>query len=179
MQCHLVRKTIKKCKEAVVQQDSEEEEEEEDYSEEQYPSADDKYKHLEERLSAMEIPKVPGLDFEELGFVSGIVIPPKFKATEFAKYDVVSCPKMHLRSYVSKIQPHTTDKDLWVHFFQDSLSGTQLDCFYQLERANVHNWGDLVAAFYKQYQYNADLTPTRVQLQSMTTGSNEGFKEYA
>ena len=30
-----------------------EEEEEDDYSEEQYPSADDKYKHLEERLSAM------------------------------------------------------------------------------------------------------------------------------
>ena len=46
-----------KGKKAVVQPDSEEEEEEEDYSEEQYPSADDKYKHLEERLSVMEIKK--------------------------------------------------------------------------------------------------------------------------
>ena len=68
-----------KGKETVVQFDSEEEEEEEDYSEEQYPPTDDKYKHLEERLSAMEIQKVSGLDFEELGLVSGIVIPPKFK----------------------------------------------------------------------------------------------------
>ena len=92
-----------KGKEAVVQPDSEEEEEEEDYSEEQYPPADDKYKHLEERLSAMEIQKVSGLDFEELGLVSGIVIPPKFKAPVFAKYDGVSCPKMHRRSYVRKI----------------------------------------------------------------------------
>ena len=57
-----------------------EEEEEEDYYEEQYPPSDDKYKHLEERLSAIEIQKVPGLDFEELGLVSGIVIPPKLKA---------------------------------------------------------------------------------------------------
>ena len=73
-----------------------EEEEEEDYSEEQYPPVDDKYKHLEERLSAMEIQKVLGLDFEELGLVSGIVIPPKFKAPVFSKYDGVSCPKMHL-----------------------------------------------------------------------------------
>ena len=64
----------------------------------------------------MEIQKVSGLDFEELGLVSGIVIPPKFKAPIFAKYDGVSCPKMHLRSYVMKIQPHTADKDLWVHF---------------------------------------------------------------
>ena len=119
-----------KGKETVVQSDSEEEEEEEDYSEEQYPPADDKYKHLEERLSAMEIQKVPGLDFEELGLVSGIVIPPKFKAPMFSKYDGVSCPKMHLRSYVRKIQPHIADMDLWVHFFQDSLSGTQLDWFY-------------------------------------------------
>ena len=91
----------------------------------------------------------------------------------------VSCPKMHLRSYVRKIQPHTADKDLWVHFFQDSLSGTQLECFYQLEGTNIHNWEDLVAAFYKQYQYNAYLAPTRTQLQSMTMGLREGFKDYA
>ena len=112
----------------------------------------------------MEIQKVSGLNFEELGLVSGIVIPPKFKAPVFSKYDEVSCPKMHLRSYLRKIQPHTAAKDLWVHFFQDSLSGTLLDWFYQLERVNFHNREDLAAAFYKQYQYNVDLTPTRVQL---------------
>ena len=82
----------------------------------------------------MEIQKVLGLDFEELGLVSGIVIPPKFKAPIFSKYDGVSCPRIHLRSYVRKIQPHIVDRDLWVHLFQDSLSGTQLDWFYQLER---------------------------------------------
>ena len=85
-----------KGKETAVPSESEEEEEEEDYSEEQYPPADDKYRHLEERLSAMEIQRVPGLDFEELGLVSGIVIPPKFKVLLFAEYDGVSCPKMHL-----------------------------------------------------------------------------------
>ena len=116
-----------KGKETVVPSESEEEEEEEDYSKEQYPPADNKYRHLEERLSAIEIQKVSSLDFEEFGLVSRIVIPPKFKAPMFAKYDGFSCPKMHLRSYVRKIHPHTTDKDLWVHFFQDSLSGTQLD----------------------------------------------------
>ena len=57
-----------------------------DYNEEQYPPADERYKQLEERLSAMEIQKVPGLDFEELGLVSGVVIPLKFKAPVFAKY---------------------------------------------------------------------------------------------
>ena len=97
----------------------------------------------------MEIQRIPGLDFEELGLVSGVVIPQKFKAPVFVKYDGVSCPKLHLRSYVRKIQLHTADRNLWVHFFQDSLSGTQLEWFYQLEGTNVRNWEDLAAAFYK------------------------------
>ena len=116
----------------------------------------------------MEIQRIPGLDFGELGLVSGVVIPHKFKALIFAKYDGVSCPKLHLRSYVQKIQPYTADRNLWVHFFQDSLIGTQLEWFYQLEGASVRNWEDLAAAFYRQYQYNTDLTPTRTQLQGMS-----------
>ena len=66
----------------------------------------------------MELQRVPSLDFEELGLVAGIVIPPKFKVPTFAKYDGLSGPKMHLRSDVRKIQPHSSDKDLWVHFFK-------------------------------------------------------------
>ena len=77
--------------------------EDEDYSDEQYPPADKRYKQLEDRLKAMEIQKVPGLDLEELGLILGVVIPHKFKVIDFAKYDGVSCPKLHLRSYVWKI----------------------------------------------------------------------------
>ena len=123
-----------------------------DFDEDQYPPAEDRYKQLEDRLSAMEIQKIPGLDFGDLGLASGVVIPHKFKAPIFSKYDGISCPKLHLRSYVRKIQPYTADKNLWIHFFQDSLSGTQLEWFYQLEGANIRNWEDLAAAFYKQYQ---------------------------
>ena len=81
---------------------------------------------------------VPGLDIAELGEVPGVDIPPKFEVPTFSKYDGVSCPKIHLRSYVRKIQPHTTDQKLSVHFFQESLSGTQLEWFYQLEGTNIH-----------------------------------------
>src|SRR3954470_9080258 len=129
-------------------------------------------------MKAMEIQKVLGLDFNDLGLVSDIVIPPKFKVPVFAKYDGVSCPKLHLRSYVRKILPHTADNKLWIHFFQESLSGTQLEWYYQLESAKVHTWEDLAAAFYKQYQYNTDLAPTRTQLRGMTMAPKESFKEF-
>ena len=48
-----------------------------------------------------------------------------------------------------------------------------------MEGTNIHTWEDLAAAFYKKYKYNADLAPTRVRLQNMSMGLNEGFKEYA
>ena len=51
----------------------------EDYFDEQYPLTEDKYKQLEDRLKAVEIQAVPGLDFGELGLVPGVVIPHKFK----------------------------------------------------------------------------------------------------
>ena len=63
-------------------------EEEPDYSEEQYHPANDKYKQLQDHLNAMEIQRVPGLDFEELGLISGVVIPQKFKIPTFAKYEI-------------------------------------------------------------------------------------------
>ena len=43
----------------------------------------------------MEIHRVHGLDFEELGLVFRVVILQKFKVPVFAKYDGVSCTKMH------------------------------------------------------------------------------------
>lgn len=49
----------------------------------------------------------------------------------------------------------------------------------QLECAHVRNWRDLVEAFIKHYQYNIDMAPNRTQLQSLTQGPNDSFKEYA
>ena len=49
-----------------------------------------------------------------------------------------------------------------------------------LDGRNQHsNMGRLGFCFYKQYQYNANLASTRVELQNMSICSNEGFKEYA
>jgi len=37
----------------------------------------------------------------------------------------------------------------------------------------------MVDAFIKQYQFNLDIAPDRLQLQNMTKRENEAFKEYA
>ena len=79
---------------------------------EQYPPDNEKYKQLEDRLNAVENLKMSELNFDDLSLVPGVVIPRKFKVPTFAKYDGVSCPKLHMKSYVQKIQPHITDRKL-------------------------------------------------------------------
>ena len=97
----------------------------------------------------MKIHRAHGLDFKELGLVSRVIIPHKFKVPTFSKYDGVSFPKLHLRSYVRKIQPHTSNRKLWLHFFQEILSRNQLEWLYQLEGTNIRTSEDLATAFYK------------------------------
>ncbi|XP_050918887.1 uncharacterized protein LOC127136366 [Lathyrus oleraceus] len=63
--------------------------------------------------------------------------------------------------------------------FKDSLSGASLDWYMGLERTKIRSWRDLSEAFLKQYKYNLDMAPTRIQLQNPSQRSNETFKEYA
>jgi len=48
-----------------------------------------------------------------------------------------------------------------------------------LEPTRISSWKDLVDAFLKQYKYNMDMAPDRMQLQNMAKKSSETFKEYA
>ncbi|XP_050896696.1 uncharacterized protein LOC127103487 [Lathyrus oleraceus] len=74
---------------------------------------------------------------------------------------------------------YSGDEKMLIHFFQDSLSGASVEWYIQLERSHVRSWRELAEAFLKHYQYNTDMAPNRMQLQSLTQKFEESFKEYA
>ena len=54
----------------------------------------------EERLRAIErINDYPFADMVELCLVPNVIIPPKFKVSDFDKYKRTTCPKNHLKMY--------------------------------------------------------------------------------
>jgi len=118
-------------------------------------------------------------DAAGLCLVPDVVIPLKFKVPDFEKYKGVTCPKSHLTIYCRKMVAHAHNEKLLTHFFQESLTGATLNWYMHLELARVCSWKDLVDAFLKQYKYNMDMAPDRMQLQSMAKKSSETFKEYA
>ena len=54
-----------------------------------------------------------------------------------------------------------------------------MDWYTNLEPSRIRSWRDLAEAFIKQYQYNSDLAPDRLQLQSLSKEDDESFRSYA
>lgn len=138
-----------------------------------------KLKMMDERVRAIEGPNTFELEAADMCLVPMIKILAKFKVPAFEKYQGNTCPKTHVRSYCRKMAAYSGDEKLLIHFFQDSLSGASLEWYMQLERSHVRSWRELTEAFLKHYQYNTDMSPNRMQLQSLTQKSEESFKEYA
>ncbi|XP_014519743.1 uncharacterized protein LOC106776790 [Vigna radiata var. radiata] len=118
-------------------------------------------------------------DARKLCLVPDVVIPPKFKLPEFEKYRGNTCPRNHITMYCRKMTAYTHDEKLLIHLFQESLTGVALSWYMRLETAHIYTWKDLVDAFLRQYEYNEDITPDRVQLQNMVKKESESFREYA
>jgi len=142
--------------------------------------AKDKLEVLEKRLRAIE----GGSSYEfgdvvGLCLVPGVVIPPKFKVSDFEKYKGTTCPKSHLTMYCRKMAAHAHNEELLIHCFQDSLGGVALNWYMHLEPTQISSWKDLVDVFLRQYKYNMDMAPDRMQLHNMAKKSLETFKEYA
>ena len=130
--------------------------------------AKSKLEILEERVRAIKGGGSYGLgDVARLCLVPGVMVPHKFKVPEFEKYQGTTCPKSHLTMYGRKMVVYAYDDKLLIHCFQDSLAGVALNWYTHLEPSRIHSWMDLAKAFVKQYKYNTDSAPDRLQLQNM------------
>ena len=100
----------------------------------------EKYELLEERMRAMEGINIPGsLDATKLSLVSGLVIPHKFKASTFDKYDNTKCPTTHLTMYCRKMSAYTDNDKLLIYCFQDSLTRVAAQWYLNLDKAHIRS----------------------------------------
>jgi len=81
--------------------------------------------------------------------------------------------------YVRKMSTYAHDHQVLIHCFQDSLIGTALKWYMNLDRAEIRTFNDLREAFVQQYKFNVDMAHDWSDLQSMTQKGGETLKEYA
>ena len=79
----------------------------------------EKFDHIEERLRAIEGGgDYPFVYIAKLCLVPNVIIPPKFKVSDFDKYKGTTCPKNHLKMYCRKKAAYVKDENLLMHFFK-------------------------------------------------------------
>lgn len=122
------------------------------------------YQLLDDRVGAIKGFSAFSMDARDLCLVPNVVLPQKFKVPNLPKYKGLSCPWSHVTTYCRKMASYINNDDLSIHCFQDSLSEASLDWYMSLERTKIRSWRDLSEAFLKQYKYNLDMTPNRLQL---------------
>jgi len=115
----------------------------------------------------------------EMCLVPNVVIHKKFRVPEFIKYTGTQCPVTHLKTYCNKMVEVVYDEKLLIHFFQDSLSDVALTWYMRLDNTKVKKWKDLVDAFMRQYKFNIDVDPDRLNLQAMEKDNKESIRKYA
>ena len=128
----------------------------------------------------MEGSDVYGLvDTYKMSLVPDLVLPPKFKLPTFEKYDGTKCPSAHLYMYGRKMTGYTSNDNLLIHCFQDSLTGSVTRWYNLLSRDQIKSWTDLAKAFLVQYKHMTDTTLDRFSLQGMEKKTTKMFREYA
>jgi hypothetical protein len=106
-----------------------------------------------------------------------MMMPPKFKAPEFEKYNGRGDPMIHLQMYCRKMAPYADNEPLLIQTFQDTLTGHAAEWYSQLKK--ISHWKELVDTFLAQYGFNSQIALDRFDLQRMEKKSNETFREYA
>ena len=80
---------------------------------------------------------------KELCLVPDVVIPSKFKISNFERYDGTKCPENHLATYYHKMAGHVHNEDLLIYLFYDGLTGTTAQWYVNLKNEQIHIWRDL------------------------------------
>jgi len=124
----------------------------------------DRFEVMNREVQALRGKETFKKDVYDLCLVPNVQVPHKFKLPDFEKYKGTSCPKDHLTMYVRKMSTNAHDHQVLIHYFQDSLTGTALKWYMNLDRAEIRTFNDLREAFVQQYKFNVDMAPDRSDL---------------
>ncbi|KAH7848432.1 hypothetical protein Vadar_002678 [Vaccinium darrowii] len=144
------------------------------------PIINQKIKHLEEALKAMQGPNAyPSTKFLDLYFFPNQPLPAKFKIPDFTKFNGTTDPMTHLRLYVRALNGLPNPNKLMMQLFQYSLIGPAAQWFARLDLHRSRTWAELSQEFVKQYRHNVGIGINRMHLLRMEQELEETFRAYA
>ncbi|XVF40210.1 hypothetical protein PTKIN_Ptkin01aG0093200 [Pterospermum kingtungense] len=112
------------------------------------PDLAKKYEQLAKKLKQLkEFTKFSSADVSDMGLVSELTLPFKFKMPDFDKYNRSSCPRAHARIYYRRMTNYVENHKLMIQCFQESLEGVATEWYMVLKTTDIKTWHDLAGAF--------------------------------
>ena len=133
---------------------------------------------LAEKLRIIEGSSVHGsVDLDSLTNFPQVIMPPKFKAPEFVKYDGIGDPCTYLRKFSRKMAPYGDNHTLLCQIFPDSLTSPTATWYARLEKTS--SWREMASSFLEYYRFNNEIALNHIVLMRIKNKSVESFCEYA
>ena len=118
------------------------------------------------------------VDLDNLTNFPQVIMPPKFKAPKFVKYDGTRDPCAHLRMFYRKMTHYGDNHPLLCQIFPNSLTGLVATWYARLEK-KFSQW-EMTNSFLKYYyRFNTKIAPDHTILKKTEKKSRESFREYA
>jgi len=116
-----------------------------------------------EKLCIIEGSSVHGsVDQDNLTNFLQVIMPPKFKAPEFVKYDGTGDPYANLRIFYRKMTPYRDNHPLLCQISPDSLTGPVATWYVRLEKTS--SWRKMANSLLEYYRFNTEIAPDRIVL---------------
>ena len=117
------------------------------------------------------------IDLDSLTNFSQVIMPPKFKALEFVKYDGTRDPYTRLHMFCRKMAPYGDNHPLLCQIFPDCFIGPVAIWYARLEK--TCSWREMTNSFLEYYRFNNEIAPKCTILMRTEKKSGESFWEYA
>ena len=133
---------------------------------------------LAEKLRIIEGSSANGsVDLDSLTNFPQVIMPPKFKAPEFIKYDGIGDLCVHLHMFYRRMASYGDNHPLLCQIFPNSLTGPVATWYARLEKTS--SWREMANSFLEYYKFNTEIAPDYTILQKIEKNSRESFREYA
>ncbi|XP_075633408.1 uncharacterized protein LOC142605865 [Castanea sativa] len=117
------------------------------------------------------------VDLDNLTYFLQVIMPPKFTAPEFVKYDGTGDPCAHPYMFCRETTTYGDNHPSLCQIFPDSLTSPAATWYVRLKK--TFNWREMANAILEYYRFNTKIAHDCTVLQRIEKKSGESLCEYA
>ncbi|XP_077249120.1 uncharacterized protein LOC143888555 [Tasmannia lanceolata] len=133
----------------------------------------DKVEKLTQKVESIQVKGPKKINMSDFS-----LFPPKFRMSDFDKYDRTGCPWSHLRSFISNLEGYGLFPEQIAKVFPMSLTGVAKKWFLHLKPEELETLDEIANKFVEQLSMEEGIEVTKRDLNAIKEGPQETFTSF-